>query len=84
METKFSPGQRIIWNSGFGYEIGYFVKEINDSSMFDGLLRVKFESGLCFDKEGIVLKSELNPYTETLVSELAKKYGYEKTFSETF
>lgn len=74
-----SENDRIIWDSGHGYEIGYFKGEgvIYDSFLVD--LVTGIAQGLCSFS-----KSEIKPYSNELISELTKKYGYEKKFSEIF
>jgi hypothetical protein len=76
---EFKKNDKIIWDSHFGYEIGYFIGE--------GVMYNTFEVDLI---TGVVhgsvshSKSEIHPYSEELVEKLTNKYGYEKTFSKTF
>ena len=71
-------GDRVIWDSGFGYEIGY-CKEIDNEDFF-----IEYASGSAVGRIGRVLTSEIFPYSDKLVKKLTKKYGYEKRFSEVF
>lgn len=74
-------GDRIIFDSGSGYEIGCFVKRHLDESP---QVVIEFKSGTVRDKIGVVWSSEVKPYSKELVKELTAKYGYEKAFSEVF
>jgi chemotaxis signal transduction protein len=79
MKTDFKLNDRIIWDSSFGYEIGYFIG--------DGKLMSTYEVMLVTGKvQGLVSHSisEIHKYSEDLIDALSKKYGYEKKFSETF
>lgn len=72
-------GDEVIWESGSGYEIGYQVK-----GSFDGIhesVHITSGSTPCDIR---VLSTEVRPYTEIRINELAEKYGYEKTFSSVF
>lgn len=76
---KFKENDRIIWDSGWGYEIGYFVGE--------GLLMYTYQVDMVTGVvQGLVAHpiSEIKPYSKELVEELTKKYGYQKAFSEVF
>jgi hypothetical protein len=72
-------GERVVWDSHFGYEIGYFLGE--------GVL---FNSHSIDVRSGIIpgecsySKNEIHKYSDELINSLIKKYGYEKRFSETF
>ena len=67
-------GDKIIWHSHFGYDVGYFV---GDKGVLDGTVLVDLRSGIV---QGVVShsKSEILPYTKELQAELANKYGYNK------
>lgn len=79
MEKEFKKNDRIIWDSSWGYEIGYF----EETGATVGTLKVDMITGIV---QGLVSHpiSEIKPYSKELVSELTKKYGYEKSFAETF
>ena len=79
MESEFILNDRIIWDSHFGYEIGYFIG--------DGKMMATYEVILVTGKvQGLVSHSvsEIHKYSEDLVSKLSEKYGYQKQFSEVF
>jgi len=73
-------GDRIIWDSGFGYDIAIFV---SSGGIFK-TSKVEFCSGIQCGKVGCIAKKELHLYSIELVAKLTDKYGYEKSFSETF
>lgn len=72
-------GEEVIWESGFGYDIGYRIK-----GSFDGIGEmIRITSGehtgdIC------VLSVMVAPYSEASIDELTERYGYEKRFSRTF
>lgn len=75
-KPKFKTGEKIIWDSGFGYDIGYYVGEKEDG------INVDLFSG--HQGECTFYESEIFPYSKILVKKLTKKYGYQKMFSEKF
>ena len=75
-------GDRIIFDSGSGYEIGYFEEIPNILNTSEVV--IEFRSGTVHGRKGIVWKTEVKPYSKELVKELTAKYGYEKAFSEVF
>ena len=79
LQDVFSFNERVIWDSHFGYEIGYFLGEgwVYNTYLIDIRTGVIHEP-CCHSK------SEVHKYTNELISELTKKYGYEKRFSDTF
>lgn len=75
----FFVGERVVWDSHFGYEIGYFLGE--------GVMMNTYLVDVCTGKitgECSYSKDEIHPYTNELIDFLNIKYGYEKRFSETF
>lgn len=79
MEITFKENEPIIWDSSFGYEIGYFIG--------NGKMMATYEVMLVTGKvQGLVSHSvsEIHKYSEDLVSKLFEKYGYQKQFSEVF
>ncbi len=76
----FEYNERIIWDSHFGYEIGFFIGEGNSYNTW----LVELRSGRIVGEEVSHSKDEIHPYSEELLEKLTKKYGYEKRFSETF
>ena len=79
MENNFEFNERVIWDSGFGYEIGHFLGEglIENSYMID--VRTGIITEPCSHS-----KDEVFKYTTKLINKLTTKYGYEKRFSEIF
>lgn len=79
LATVFDFNERVVWDSGFGYEIGYFLGEGNwyDTWLID--VRTGLIIGECSHS-----KSEVFKYTTELINKLTAKYGYEKRFSELF
>ncbi len=77
--NKFDFNERVVRDSGFGYDIGYFLGEGNsyDTNMID------LVTGLSYEPISVP-KSEIFKYTTELIDKLIKKYGYEKRFSELF
>jgi len=78
MENKFKNGDRVIWDSHFGYDIAIFVGE---SGCYERW-RIKLVSGCCNGGEASACKSETHPYSKELIAELSKKYGYTKDFKD--
>lgn len=68
-------GDRIIYDSGEGYSVGYFVKYIEDSIHAVVQLDTKFLTTI------YTAKTTLRPYTEEAVADLTEEYGYEVTFT---
>lgn len=68
-------GDKVIWNSNFGYEVGYFLGDSNAYFQYS----VKIVSG---KYKGIssVSRCSLKPYSDDLIKELTKEYGYLKSF----
>jgi len=79
LATAFSFNEKVVWDSHFGYEIGYFLGE--GTSYHTYLIDVK--TGLIHEPCSYS-KDEVHKYTEELINILNKKYGYEKRFSTVF
>lgn len=75
MKQLFKKGDKVIWDSLFGYDIGLFIGEGNQYNTY--LIDVK--SGMIREKCSYS-KYEIHHYSEQMITELAKKYGYEKRF----
>lgn len=75
LATVFDFNERVIWESGFGYEIGHFLGEGKpyDTWLID--MRTGLIIGQCSHS-----KSEIFKYTNELINKLTTKYGYEKRF----
>ena len=68
-------GDKVIWNSNFGYEVGYFLGDSNAYFEYS----VNIVSGR-YKGIASVYQSSLKPYSEELIEELSKEYGYMKSF----
>ncbi len=79
LATVFDFNERVVWDSGFGYEIGHFLGKGNS---YDTWL-IDVRTGLIVEPCSH-LKSEVFKYTNELINKLTAKYGYEKRFSELF
>lgn len=73
---KFKPRNKVIWDSGFGYELGVFVHENEDG----GMCTIELRSGnTCYGYVSVTA-SDIKPYSNALATALAEKYGYVKVF----
>lgn len=79
LPVVFSFNEKVIWDSHFGYEIGYFLGEGNQYHTY--LIDVR--TGLIHEPT-CYSKSEIHKYTNELIDKLTLKYGYEKRFSDIF
>lgn len=79
MKTEFNVNEKVIWNSGFGYEIGYFIGEGN----IMGTYLIDTCSGVVIG-ENSYPKRQIEAYSNERILELTKEYGYQKSFSEIF
>lgn len=76
---RFKIHDRVVWDSHFGYEIGYFLGEGNSMDTYLIDIRTGLITEPCSHS-----RSEIYPYTDELIDELTKKYKYEKRFSNEF
>ena len=74
-------GDRIIWDSGLDYEIGYFIEEA-EKQMYNSY-KIELITGIV-QEETLRSKNEIIPYTKENQSRMKAKYQYDKTFSEVF
>lgn len=71
----FQINERVIWNSSFGYEIGYFLGEGN-----------QYHTYLIDEKSGLYPQlcshsiDQIFKYSDEMVDVLTTTYGYEKRF----
>jgi hypothetical protein len=79
LPVVFSFNEKVVWDSRFGYEIGYFLGEGNQYHTY--LIDVR--TGLVHEPCSYS-KSEIHKYTNELIDKLTAKYGYEKRFSDIF
>lgn len=73
--VSLEPGDKIIWNSNSGYEIGYYLGIGNQYAT----LLVDLITGICTGNVSLS-ESQIKPYSKELVEELNEKYGYLKEF----
>lgn len=78
-KPKFKFNESVVWDSGFGYEIGYFLGTGNQYETY----LIDIRTGLIHEPCSHTI-SEVFRYSNELIDKLTKKYGYEKRFSETF
>jgi hypothetical protein len=79
LPVVFSFNEKIVLDSHFGYEIGYFLGEGNQYHTYLIDVRTGLINEPCSHS-----KSEIHKYTNELIDKLTVKYGYEKRFSDTF
>jgi hypothetical protein len=77
---SFSFGDKVIWDSHFGYDIATFIGE---GAAYEHW-KIELHSGKFRHTETMVSKSELHHYSKELIAEMTKKYGYEKDWSDVF
>ncbi len=79
LADAFSFNEAVVWDSNFGYEIGYFLGEgyVYETYLIDVRTGIVHEP-TCYSK------SEIHKYSDELITKLTKKYGYEKRFSDVF
>lgn len=75
--TTMETGDKIIWHSGFGYDIGYYVGE-SDDIMYNSY-EIELVSGIILGKT-LRDKDQVVPYTASTMTEMVEEYGYEKKF----
>ena len=75
---EFKKGDKIIWDSRFGYDLGYFI---GDTNHMDGAIGIDLVTGSVGGKL-FAYPSEVISYNEETIKEIIKKYGYEKQFKK--
>ena len=80
VSRSFSIGDRVIWDSHFGYDIAYFIGE---GAAYEHW-KIELASGKFYGTETMVSKSELHHYSKDLIAKMTKQYGYEKDWSDVF
>lgn len=68
-------GQRIIFDNGFGYELGYFIGDQNIENDYTINLITGETTG-----EISISKDMVKDYSKELILMLSQKYGYTLTF----
>lgn len=76
---EFKKGDKIIWDSRFGYDLGYFIGDTNEN-MYN-TFGVDLVTGIVGGKL-FVYESEVLPYNEDTIKEMSKKYGHTKQFKK--
>lgn len=71
-------GDKIIWDSGFGYELGYFIEE-SDHIIYN-TYKVKLDTGITNGKEQLREKQSIILYNIDNYNKMVNKYKYEKHF----
>lgn len=74
--VKLESGDKIIWDSHFGYELGIFI---GNGIVFENIYQVNLTTGR-FGGLASFPQSEIHPYSEELLNLLSQKYGYKKSF----
>jgi hypothetical protein len=70
-------GNKIIWDSGFGYDIGYFIE--NSEKIMYNSYKIELVTGV-IQEETIRSKDEIIPYNIENKIKMIKKYKYDKVF----
>jgi hypothetical protein len=73
---KFKQNDKVIWNSGFGYDLGYFIGI--DNNQFNNYI-ISMETGIIQGKSSLEMQ-EIIPYNDENLSKMIDKYGYELVF----
>jgi hypothetical protein len=74
---KLAKGQRVVWDSGFGYDLCLFVEE---STTQYHSYKVDMVTGNLKGQNNTFSKDRVKPYTKELIQKLSQKYGYTLTF----
>jgi len=77
--SKFIHNEAVVWDSGCGYEIGYFLGKGNQYNTY----LIDLRTGLIYEPTSFP-KYEIHKYTDELIDKLKQQYGYEKRFSKIF
>ena len=76
--NTFTKDEIVVWDSNFGYDIGKFIGDAPSDDNYS--IELLTSSSLGIDDVGSFSKSQIRKYSEDLIEELTKKYGYEKRF----
>lgn len=77
-KSQFKAGDPVIWDSNFGYDVGYFVSESNMYYHY----RVTLVSGVSPGNDVTVNVNQVHPYSEEMIKTLTQKYGYRKQLAD--
>ena len=69
-------GDKIIWDSGFGYDLGYYLRECDNQ--YHSTV-VKMATGRSANREMCFSKDRVIPYTAEKLEELTEKYRYKQS-----
>lgn len=70
----FKTGDKVIWDSGFGYDLAEFIGEGKRYYTYE----IKLLSGCCVGQLISHHINEIIPYTEENYNAMVKEYRYEK------
>ena len=70
-------GDKIIWDSGFGYDIGYFIED-SEKIMYNSY-KIELVTGV-IQEETLRSKDEIIPYNIENRIKMTTKYKYDKVF----
>ena len=73
-------GDKIIWDSHFGYDLGEFI---SDKGVMYYTVSVELFTSTYSNGAISLSVNEIHPYTEELHNQMIKRYGYEKKFPGT-
>lgn len=77
---KYNKGDKIIWNSGYGYDVGVYVRELKEKEMiFSEGAVVELKTGTIHGTLWVNL-NELISYNKNNHNKMVKRYGYIKDF----
>jgi hypothetical protein len=71
MTTNLQKNDKVIWDSGYGYDIGYFIGEGNSYNTYLIDMKTGIVRGECSYP-----KNKIYKHSDQLEMELKKKYGY--------
>ena len=74
--TKMKKGDRIIFDSGFGYNLGFYDSETSEHSVVKLIMQTNGYDPL----KTIVARDSLMKYTKDNLIKMHKKYGELKEF----
>jgi len=75
--SNFNKGDKVIWDSYFGYDLGIFQGE----GVTEDTYNIIMETGVV-QGSNCLPKSEIHKYSPEKLKEVSKKYGYTKYFKE--
>lgn len=72
-----TKGDKIIWDSGFGYEVGFFIEDA-DKLHYD-TYRIDLVTGVA-QGDSTRPKREVLPHSPEKVAKMEAKYNYRREF----